>query len=258
MSWIFIGGSVIKFTPDFCRFLAAYTRPAATPVLLLLALRVTSGPVAAQAADCPLRPVFETGAKSTTQVWRRVSENGPVCVYTRKSSRSNVHDVMATATIAAAPAQVFAVISNYASYPQFMPYVVASEVLRKEAGTQWVFQQLALPLMISDRYYTIRLSTDISSATQNIYRINWTLAQGSEPVRRGRGEPTLVNDGSWELRPVAGGTGTHVAYFVHTDPGGDLPGFIVNMANTIAVPSVIEAVRARAAINRPQTTGNGR
>jgi len=249
---------VIKFTPDFCRFLASHTRSAATPVLLLLMLRFASGPTAAQAADCPLRPVFETGANTATQVWSRVSEQGPVCVYTRESSRSNVHDVMATATIAAAPTRVFEVITNYASYPQFMPYVVASEVLRKEAGTQWVFQQLALPLMISDRYYTIRLSTDISFAAQNIYRINWTLAQGGEPVRRGRGEPTLVNDGSWELRPLAGDTGTQVVYFVHTDPGGALPGFIVNMANTIAVPSVIEAVRARVAVNRSQTTGNGR
>ena len=243
----------MKFIPGLRGFSAVPTHSPATPFLLLLALWSASGPADAQDADCPLRPVSEAGISATMQAWTRVSETGPVCVYTRRASGSNLHDVMATATIAAAPGRVFEVISDYASYPQFMPYVAASEVLGKEAGTQWVFQQLAFPL-ISDRYYTIRLTTDISLAAQNIYRINWTLAQGAEPVRKGRGEPTLVNNGSWDLRPRAGGNGMQVVYFIHTDPGGALPRFIVNMANTTAVPSVIEAVRARAAVKPPQTS----
>lgn len=240
---------MIKFIPDLHAFSAVPTHSPATPFLLLLAFWSASGQVSAQAADCPLHPVSEAGVSATTQTWTRVSETGPVCVYTRRASGSNVHDVMATAAIAAAPGRVFEVISDYASYPRFMPYVAASEVLGKEAGTHWVFQQLAFPL-ISDRYYTIRLSTDISLAAQNIYRINWTLAQGTEPVRKGHGEPTRINDGAWDLRPLAGNAGTQVVYFIHTDPGGALPSFIVNNANTIAVPSVIEAVRARASNDR--------
>lgn len=195
---------MIKFIPHLRGSPAVPAHSQATPFLLLLALCSAPGPAHAQDADCPLRPVSKAGVRATVQAWTRVSEAGPVCVYTRSTSESNVHDVMATAAIAAAPGRVFEVISDYASYPQFMPYVAASEVLAKEAGTQWVFQQLAFPL-ISDRYYTIRLSTDISLAARNIYRISWTLAQGSEPVRKGRGEPTLVNNGSWDLRPPAGG-----------------------------------------------------
>lgn len=247
---------MIKFFPDLRDSSAVAAHSQATAFLLLLALCAASGPAGAQDADCPLPPASEAGVSAAAQAWTRASETGPVCVYTRTASGSNVHDVMATAAIAAAPGRVFEVISDYASYPQFMPYVAASEVLGKEAGTQWVFQQLAFPL-ISDRYYTIRLSTDISLAAQNIYRINWTLAQGAEPVRKGRGEPTLVNNGSWDLRPPAADSGTQVVYFIHTDPGGALPGFIVNKANTIAVPAVIEAVRARAAAKLPQASTTG-
>jgi hypothetical protein len=251
-----IGASLITFIPELRASSPVRTRARAAPLLLLCALWSAPGHAPAQAADCPLRPVSEAGVSVTAQAWTRVSENGPVCVYTRKTSGSNLHDVMATAAIAAAPARVFDVISDYASYPQFMPYVESSEVLGKEAGAQWVFQQLAFPL-ISDRYYTIRLNADVGLAVQNIYRISWTLAQGSEPARKGRGEPTLVNNGSWDLRPLGAGSGTQAVYFIHTDPGGDLPGFIVNLANTAAVPSVIEAVRARAAGKLPQASTSG-
>ncbi len=56
---------------------------------------------------------------------------------------------------------------------------------------------------------------------------------------------------------AAGDGATRVTYFIHTDPGGVLPAFAVNFANTVAVPLVIEKVRARLAPGGSGTGGTG-
>jgi hypothetical protein len=127
-----------------------------------------------------------------------------------------------------------------------MPYVQVSKVLKREGTIAWVFQQLSLPFPIRDRYYTLRISSESDVAAGSTVRINWTLAPEAEPSNRGEGVPMLVNDGFWDLRSLDDGSATQVTYFIHTNPGGSLPSFAVNMANTVAVPRVMESLRARA------------
>jgi hypothetical protein len=199
----------------------------------------------AQDGTCALRPQTRAVSSSAIGKWRLVSEADLICVYTRKSQASGVHEILAVATIAASPAELRGVISDYARYPEFMPYVEASEVLKREGNTAWVFQQLSLPFPISDRYYTIRVVGGPGTASGNGARISWSLARDTESSNRGEGVPMLVNDGFWDLHPLEGGAATRVTYFIHTNPGGSLPSFAVNMANTVAVPRVMESLRAR-------------
>jgi len=199
----------------------------------------------AQDSTCPLRPQTHAVSSAAIGEWRLVSEADLICVYTRKSQASGMHEILAVATIDASPALVREVISDFARYPDFMPYVQASKVLKQEGNTAWVFQQLSFPFPISNRYYTIRVSSDSGLASGGGVRISWSLARDAESSSRGEGVPMLVNDGFWDLRPLEGGASTRVTYFIHTNPGGSLPSFAVNMANTVAVPRVMESLRAR-------------
>jgi len=199
----------------------------------------------AQDSTCPLRPQTQAVVSAAIGEWRLVSEADSVCVYTRRSQASGMHEILAVATIGASPALLREVISDYARYPDFMPYVRASKVLKRDANTAWVFQQLSFPFPISDRYYTIRVSSEPGAASDNGTRISWSLARDAESSNRGEGVSMLVNDGFWDLRPLEGGASTRVTYFIHTNPGGSLPSFAVNMANTVAVPRVMESLRAR-------------
>jgi hypothetical protein len=133
-----------------------------------------------------------------------------------------------------------------------MPYVTASTILKAEPQRHWVFQQLAFPFPISDRFYTIVIESDTGGAALGRYRVAWRLAGDAEPRQQGTGEPTRVNNGSWSLQPLGEKEVTQVTYVIHTDPGGALPAFAVNMANTVAVPLVIEKLRARAASAPPR------
>ena len=173
------------------------------------------------------------------------STTGDMQICSRAVPGSSIREVLAKAVIGAPSARIFDVLSDYSRYPEFMPYVTKNEIVKNEAGELWVFQQLNLPWPISDRYYTIHLLDDLSCAAQGAYRLQWNLVRADPSLRKGVGEPMLVNVGAWELQPDNAGTSTHVTYFIHTDPGGALPVWAINMANNVAIPKVIEAVRQR-------------
>jgi coenzyme Q-binding protein COQ10 len=220
------------------------------PMLALVMWSATTPVVATDA--CPARPATEADTGASTGEWKSVADRDSVCVYTRNVRRSRIREVMAVATVAAAPEEVFAVIYDFAHYPEFMPYVATTEVLKTEGSVNWVFQQHAFPFSVSDRYYTIRVDADATLAARSIYSIVWKLAATDEPSRRGRGVATSINDGFWDLRPDVDPKATHVTYFVHTDPGGAIPAFVANTANSDSAPLIIKSVRARVAAVKPR------
>ena len=64
--------------------------------------------------------------------------------------------------------------------------------------------------------------------------------------RRPRVIRLKVNTGSWTMEPIDGGKRTLATYQLLTDPGGSIPTFIANKANTKALPELFSRVRKRA------------
>ena len=54
---------------------------------------------------------------------------------------------------------------------------------------------------------------------------------------------TPTNDGSWLLEPIDDGKKTRATYLLFTDPGGSLPTWIANKANSGAIPDIFVALR---------------
>ena len=213
--------------------------------MLVLASGLTG---TARAQECPQQPVLPAGSRVPADGWQAVDGGDSVCVYNRRIAGSRIRAVMARGVIDAAPQRAFAVIGDYTHYAEFMPYVRDSRVLADSGATRRVFLALDFPLFISDRYSTIELSEAGGQGGQAVHRIEWTLAAAGDAfVPAEGGEPLRVNDGVWELRAQDGGRRTDVLYYVHTDPGGYLPTWVVELANNVAVPRVIEAVQQRAA-----------
>lgn len=101
--------------------------------------------------------------------------------------------------------------------------------------TVYLYSHLDFPWPCNSRWYIIKLLQDETRAAQQCYRSSWSLVTGN----------LRENSGEWLLEPF--GTGkTKVVYRLLTDPGGSIPGFLVDRGTSNIMPQIITAVRKRA------------
>ena len=166
-------------------------------------------------------------------------------VWTREKPGSDVKEVRAVGEIDAPPAEVFKVISDYEHQKGNMPYVEDQKVFSRTEGEVVLWTVADFPL-VSKRDWVIK-----SKLEKNIeggkYRASWEVTELKEALPAALGVVRLkINTGSWTLEPLDEGKRTRGTYYIFTDPGGSIPSFIANKANTKALPDLFEAVRKRA------------
>jgi ribosome-associated toxin RatA of RatAB toxin-antitoxin module len=98
-----------------------------------------------------------------------------------------------TIEIDAPPSVVMGVITDFPSYPSFLPEMKEARVVR-HAGPEW---EVAFSLaLIRDLHYTLRLVQSSALA------VSWSLVDGA----------FQANDGRWVLEPRSGGARTFATY----------------------------------------------
>lgn len=128
--------------------------------------------------------------------------------------------------------RVFAVITDFAAYPQFLPDVTSARVLRTAGDTQDV--QFSLKLMTTVQY-TLRMQLDSPQG------VAWHLVEG---------QFMRSNSGSWALRTVA--DGTEAIYTVDIGLGMLVPKLITNALVEGNLPTTLAAFKARAEASAPK------
>jgi hypothetical protein len=142
---------------------------------------------------------------------------------------------------------VFRVLTDFERYKETMPYTEESKVISTEMENGktkvWYFYSLINAPLASRRDYTIRVVDESDwKGGKGYMKTHWSAwEKGPEPkdgvVR------VKVNDGSWVLEPIWDGLRTRATYLLFTDPGGSLPTWIANKANSSAIPDIFEALR---------------
>lgn len=185
---------------------------------------------------------------------RRAIEQGEVLVELSAVQGTPVKKAAAVAVIDAPPDDVFAVLTDYNEFPEFMPYCRKVTLEKKDGEKSRVRFELEFPWPIGDRFYTLELTnrrfeqpadaepSSVGTAPPVILINSWTYVPGSGNI----------NDtyGSWEVRSYPGNAEqgparSFVRYTVFTDPGGNIPSWANNLATEIAVPKVINNLRRR-------------
>ena len=166
-------------------------------------------------------------------------------VWTREKPGSDVKEVRAVGEIDAPPAEVFKVISDYEHQKGNMPYVEEQKVFSRTEG-EVVFWTVADFPLVSKRDWVIKSKLE-KNFEGGKYRASWEVTEHKEAPPAAEGVVRLkINTGSWTLEPLGDGKRTRGTYYIFTDPGGSIPSFIANKANTKALPDLFEAVRKRA------------
>lgn len=188
-----------------------------------------TGNGAVQTASRELSP----SGKPLTQEERATLERGEVLVLLTEVSGSPVKKATAVTLVDAPAENVFAILLDYNSFPEYMPYCKKVELEKKEGERSWVKFELDFPWPIGDRHYVLIMSSDREGGA---FASSWTYEKDSGNI----------NDtyGSWEVLPYKGGK-SFVRYTCFTDPGGNIPGWANNMATEVAVPNVIAGLRKR-------------
>lgn len=164
-------------------------------------------------------------------------------VSARSKDGSEVKEVRGLGVIDAPPWVVKNVIDDVARYKEFMPYTVESLILSTHDGYVVSYQRLDTPV-VDDRDYTIKIYDESREDADGrvIWKNRWSEANKLGPPVKAGVARVGVNEGYWILEDKDGGARTKVTYYVYTSPGGSIPTFLVNMANTQAVPELYRAV----------------
>jgi len=171
-----------------------------------------------------------------------------LAVYVREKSGMDVKEVKAVGQVDAPPEKVFSVVTDYEHQVGNMPYVQDQAVFSR-SDSEAVFWAVADFPMVSRRDWILK-SRFRKNFDGGVFRAAWEPADVKEAPGPESGVVRIkVNTGSWTLTPIDCGRRTLATYQLLTDPGGSIPTFIANKANTKALPELFARVRKRAEAN---------
>lgn len=206
--------------------------------------------------------------------WEQKSDERDYKTYFREKKGSETGEVLMVGVIDGPPSKYFSVVGDYENFPQFMPYMQYVKLLRSEKVNEnrtdnYVFFYFDTPI-VSTRFYTLKLQDEKNyNGKPDTFRSYWTLEKQG-PNRKTPLDPdiaphvkggskaieTAFNEGYWLFEPIDGGKKTKVTYYVWTNPGGSIPDWIANKANTIALPKLMKAIKQRVKDPKYDTISN--
>ena len=128
--------------------------------------------------------------------------------------------------IDAAPQQVMAVLTDFGSYPDFIPEIEQVDIL-EQAHHEW---EVRFSISVVRRLtYTLRLARPDSQT------LNWSLVGGV----------FKANDGCWKLSPLEGGSRTAASYEISVQVGMFVPGNIMRSLIEHMLPNTLQRFKTR-------------
>jgi len=172
---------------------------------------------------------------------KKLIEAGEILVYEIPTRQKSGRTFKAIGLINAEVDQIFTVLQDYESYPEFMPNLEKIEILRQDSKSALLNYTLDLPLNKVKKY---RLNTNFKKEN-GIAAITWKLVPWP-----GLKESEKIKDstGYWNLRDYPDKKGhVLVVYHLYTDPG-PIPtglGWIVDILTKHSVPNIVLNTRQR-------------
>ena len=186
---------------------------------------------------CPADPPSGEG-------WEQLDKRGSLTIYGRNRPGTSIRETRAVGTLEAPNWVIKNVLDDVEDYPSFMPYIVESKLVSRNAAkhTQIVYTRMTPPL-IDPRDYTLLIRDDSHKTPEGVvYGSHWSAANAQGPDEKPGTVRVKNNEGSWVLEPIDGGERTKGTYTLFTDGGGGIPAFIFNQLSKRRLNELFEVL----------------
>ena len=167
-------------------------------------------------------------------------ETGEPWVSVKEVAGSDIKVCHVVALMPFTQQQVRNVVFDLPRFADFIPDLIESTVIEENVENGYAFRSgLDLPWPLSNRHWTVRVrlfETEVNGTRVYVNAFKHVAGTGNINSSRGR----------WAIWPDATDPErTYVSYFVHTDPGGWIPDFLVNLAAEHLLPGLMKVVQKR-------------
>ena len=185
------------------------------------------------------------GFASEAQPWELVDNDDDIQIWSRPNRQSSIDEVLARAQVDVPVGRLWDVLEDVEHYHEFMPHMSNARILERAGpGIIYQYQKVDAP-MVSTRDCVMRIELEVDrdkGRFRRAYRVSHPPL--APPVEDGVIRMRKAQ-GVWEIRRITDDT-SELIYQALAEPGGRIPSWITNYANSSVVSDVLSAVRARA------------
>jgi START domain len=178
--------------------------------------------------------------------WIFKNQKDNVKVYYKATG--NVHQVKLTTSVQASLSGIMHLLYDVPAYARWGYKIMESKLLRKVSETEvYYYVRIDFPWPMSDRDLILHSKMEQNPVTRTIYTSS-TSMPNYIPVYKDVVRMQTAST-KWVLTPGNNGW-TYMEYYLHSDPGGSIPDWAVNMAIDVGPRETIN--RMRTLLKRPE------
>jgi START domain len=180
-------------------------------------------------------------AQSQTEpAWVFKNEKDNVKVYYRRTS--DVHEIKLVSSIKTTLSGLVHLLGEVEMYPSWGYKVMESKVIEKISDTEmYYYSRLDFPWPFSDRDIVMHTKLTQDSETRAIIATSTAVSSDKVPVKKDVVRITNAKT-TWKIWPGASGW-AYIEYYIYSDPGGNMPDWVVNMAIDMGPRETIKRMR---------------
>jgi len=171
--------------------------------------------------------------------WNLKNDKDGVKVYFKKTA--DVHEIKLVTSLQTSLAGLVQLLSEVEHYPLWGYKVLDAKLLKKVSDTEmYYYSKLDFPWPLNDRDVIMHTHLEQDPVTKKIIARSVAVPDylpENKDVIRIRNAHT-----QWTLLPGTGGW-PYIEYYIYSDPGGNLPDWLVNMAIDVGPRETIKGIR---------------
>jgi hypothetical protein len=183
--------------------------------------------------------------------WEQKKNKDGIKISTRPSARSAFNDIKVEMDLPGNIYQLASILMDADQYVQWSYSVEKSKVVKKINPSSFVYyMEVNAPWPVTNRdlYAELNISMDTVGHTLKVY------TKGNKNFRPPGNDLVRIpySNSTWSVSTVSGNA-MHLSYELEIDPGGSVPGWIMNMFSTKAPFETFKNLKHKMSLLNPAT-----